>query len=126
MAARSSNRIALVHYWCLCAFIGSAIGQGLTIKNERHQQLRVKPQPSALGSGLPVPDLLESPDAKYDPKPKDIDVAALRLRLKGNFSFFKMLLKLKWPTFQLHNFCLTMMRGSSETSFQRRVPWLLT
>lgn len=58
-----------------------------TVKNvqQQQQQLRVKPQPSpsAASSGLPVPDLLESPDAKYDPKPKDIDAAALRLRLKG-------------------------------------------
>ena len=55
-----------------------------TVKNvqQQQQQLRVKPQPSS-SSGLPVPDLLESPDAKYDPKPKDIDAAALRLRLKG-------------------------------------------
>lgn len=57
-----------------------------TVKNPHQHplQLRVKPQPSASSSsGLPVPDLLESPDAKYDPKPKDIDAAALRLRLKG-------------------------------------------
>lgn len=58
-----------------------------TVKNvhQQQQQLRVKPQPSS-SSGLPVPDLLESPDAKYDPKPKDIDAAALRLRLKGELS----------------------------------------
>lgn len=57
-----------------------------TVKNVQQQQqsLRVKPQPSS-SSGLPVPDLLESPDAKYDPKPKDIDAAALRLRLKGEY-----------------------------------------
>lgn len=80
MAARSSNRIVLV----CCALLACARAAGLAIKSERqHQQLRVKPQPSAVGSALPVPDLLESPDAKYDPKPKDIDVAALRLRLKG-------------------------------------------
>lgn len=59
-----------------------------TVKNVQQQQLRVKPQPSS-SSGLPVPDLLESPDAKYDPKPKDIDAAALRLRLKGNRSAFR-------------------------------------
>lgn len=60
-----------------------------TVKNvqQQQQQLRVKPQPSP-SSGLPVPDLLESPDAKYDPKPKDIDAAALRLRLKGNQKSF--------------------------------------
>ena len=52
-------------------------------KKSNSQQLRVKPKASA--SGLPVPDLLESPDAKYDPKPKDIDIAALQLRLKGFF-----------------------------------------
>nr|CAG4641552.1 EOG090X037N [Eurycercus lamellatus] len=51
-----------------------------------NKQMRVKPQPSSsVSSGLPVPDLLESPDAKYDPKPKDIDAAALRLRLKDHF-----------------------------------------
>ncbi|KAK4026818.1 noggin-2 [Daphnia magna] len=64
-------------------------GVQTTVKNvqQQQQQLRVKPQPSASGasSGLPVPDLLESPDAKYDPKPKDIDAAALRLRLKDHF-----------------------------------------
>ncbi len=60
-----------------------------TVKNvqQQQQQLRVKPQPSS-SSGLPVPDLLESPDAKYDPKPKDIDAAALRLRLKGETLLF--------------------------------------
>lgn len=66
-------------------------GVQTTVKNvqQQQQQLRVKPQPSPSGasSGLPVPDLLESPDAKYDPKPKDIDAAALRLRLKGELQF---------------------------------------
>jgi hypothetical protein len=55
------------------------------MNNNNQQQLRLKPQPSSSSvSGLPVPDLLESPDTKYDPKPKDIDNDALRLRLKGN------------------------------------------
>lgn len=67
--------------WLLVwALLAAPLG-AVTIKNERRHQLRVKPQPAS--SGLPVPDLLESPDAKYDPKAKDIDVAALRLRLKG-------------------------------------------
>jgi hypothetical protein len=68
---------------------GASAAVQTTVKNvqqqQQQQQLRVKPQPSSsvASSGLPVPDLLESPDAKYDPKPKDIDAAALRLRLKG-------------------------------------------
>jgi hypothetical protein len=70
---------------------GASAAVQTTVKNvqqqqqQQQQQLRVKPQPSpsVASSGLPVPDLLESPDAKYDPKPKDIDAAALRLRLKG-------------------------------------------
>jgi len=56
----------------------------MTSVKKSNRQLRVKPQPSS-SSGLPVLDLLESPDAKYDPKPKDIDRAALRLRLKDHF-----------------------------------------
>ena len=59
----------------------------MTSVKKSNRQLRVKPQPSS-SSGLPVLDLLESPDAKYDPKPKDIDRAALRLRLKGESFFF--------------------------------------
>ena len=54
------------------------------INNKQPHQLRLKPKPSSSSlSGLPVPDLLESPDTKYDPKAKDIDNDALRLRLKG-------------------------------------------
>ncbi|XP_046448643.1 noggin-2-like isoform X2 [Daphnia pulex] len=71
---------------------GASAAVQTTVKNvqqqqQQQQQLRVKPQPSSsvASSGLPVPDLLESPDAKYDPKPKDIDAAALRLRLKDHF-----------------------------------------
>ena len=58
----------------------------MTSIKKSNRQLRIKPQPSSAASsysGLPVLDLLESPDAKYDPKPKDIDRATLRLRLKG-------------------------------------------
>ena len=71
---------------------GASAAVQTTVKNvQQQQQLRVKPQPSSsvASSGLPVPDLLESPDAKYDPKPKDIDAAALRLRLKGEFNLFE-------------------------------------
>lgn len=79
---------------------GASAAVQTTVKNvQQQQQLRVKPQPSSsvASSGLPVPDLLESPDAKYDPKPKDIDAAALRLRLKGEFNLFEIFSHIDTP-----------------------------
>lgn len=100
-----------------------------TVKNvqqqQQQQQLRVKPQPSP-SSGLPVPDLLESPDAKYDPKPKDIDAAALRLRLKGNQKSFSYTISISssWrpvaTRFSAHSSVTGWKRGKIEKSEQAR------
>ena len=77
-------------------------------QQQQKQQLRLKPQPSSSSSsGLPVPDLLESPDTKYDPKAKDIDNDALRLRLKGLIVFYCPFFSLFWVLLSIHYFfCL--------------------